>query len=99
MDLERRIEAGYAEERPDFLGSLLLWWPGGAWVEVASFRSEAETRAADARGFSEPLAALVEEWEAVAGVASTLALADPWVRRGRPGEPVAPPRTPGSSGR
>lgn len=78
MALERRIEEGFTTERPDFLGSLLLWWPGGEWLEVASFTSEAETRAADAAPLPPALAALVEEWEAVAGPSPALALPAPW---------------------
>jgi hypothetical protein len=77
MELERQLEQSFAAERPDFLGSLLIWWPDGAWLEVASFTSEADVRAADARPLSPTVEALISAWEEVARPSSQLDLADP----------------------
>ncbi len=78
MDLERRIEDGFAIERPDFMGSLLVWWPGGRWLEVAYFKTEAETRAAEQKGHSHELDELFAKWQMLAAPSSYLDLTEPW---------------------
>lgn len=79
MELEREIETGFVTERPDFLGSVLAWWPDGNWVEVACFRSEAEARAAERRGLSPALQEVFADWQALAAPSSYLDLGDPWL--------------------
>jgi hypothetical protein len=79
MELEREIERGFASERPDFLGSFLAWWPDGEWVEVASFRSEAETRAAERDGLSPELQEVFADWQSLAAPSSYLDISEPWL--------------------
>ncbi|HUQ64096.1 MAG TPA: hypothetical protein VM121_10105 [Acidimicrobiales bacterium] len=81
MELEREIEDGFAIERPDFTGSLLAWWPEGRWLEVAYFRSEEETRAAEQKGLSPELSELFAKWQTLAAPSSYLDLTEPWVLR------------------
>lgn len=78
MQLERELEHSFSAERPDFLGSLLLWWPDGAWMEVASFTSADDVRAGDARSLPPSVEELVASWEEVAGRTSQLDIAAPW---------------------
>lgn len=79
MELERQIEKGFINERPDFIGSMLVWWPEGTWLEVAYFSSEAETRAAEQRGLSNDLTELFSEWQALAAPSSYRDLSEPWL--------------------
>lgn len=79
MELERAIEDGFAIERTDFTGSLLAWWPEGRWLEVAYFRSEEETRAAEQKGLSPELSELFAKWQTLAAPSSYLDLTEPWL--------------------
>jgi hypothetical protein len=80
MALERQLEhGGFMTDRPDFIGSTLVFWDDGGWVEGAYFTSEAEVRAGEARGLSPDVAAVFERWRAVAAPESYLDLTDPWL--------------------
>jgi hypothetical protein len=79
MELEREIEKGFTTERPDFLGSFLAWWRDGTWVEVACFRSEAETRTAEQNGLSRELQDVFMDWQCLAAPSSYLDISDPWL--------------------
>ncbi|MDP9075002.1 MAG: hypothetical protein M3N98_12730 [Actinomycetota bacterium] len=70
MVLEREIERGFVKERPDFIGSMLVWWESGAWLEVAYFSSEEQTRAAEQSGLSEGLTNVFSEWQGLAAPSS-----------------------------
>ena len=82
MVLERQLEQRFAAERPDFLGSQIIWWADGSWLEVAYFTSEDDLRAADARGLSPEVEELVSAWEGVARPSAQLDLADPFLSSG-----------------
>ncbi len=79
MELERHIEKGFLTERPDFIGSMLVWWPDGSWLEVAYFCSEAETRAAEHRGTSAELTKIFAEWRGLAAPSSYFDINQPWM--------------------
>jgi hypothetical protein len=80
MRLERELEnGGFMTDRPDFIGSTLVFWPDGAWVEVAYFTSEGEVREGEKRGLSPRVAAVFDEWQRVAAPTSYLDLTDPWL--------------------
>jgi hypothetical protein len=79
MRLERELEhGGFTVERPDFIGSTLVFWTDGAWLEVAYFTSEADVRAGEQRGLSPSTAAIFDQWQRVAAPFSYLDLTDPW---------------------
>ena len=79
MRLERELERGrFVADRPDFVGSTLVFWTDGGWLEVAYFTSEAQVREAEARGLSPEVATIFDNWQRVAVPASYLDLADPW---------------------
>ncbi len=77
MVLEREIERGFVKERPDFIGSMLVWWDSGAWLEVAYFSSEEQTRAAEQSGLSEGLTNVFSEWQGLAAPSSYFDLTQP----------------------
>jgi hypothetical protein len=52
----------YAEARPDFLGSLRIWEPGGRLTVVDSFTSEAEARAGEAASPSAEAKEAYQAW-------------------------------------
>ncbi len=79
MDLERRLEPGFVAERPDFIGSLLVWWDDGTWVEVAYFTSEDEARAGEERGLSPQVSDVFAKWQQVAAASSFLDVTEPWL--------------------
>jgi hypothetical protein len=75
MHLQRELEYAFSAERPDFLGSLILWWSDGAWMELASFTSADDVRAGDAAPLPPRVEELVAAWEVVAGRSSQLDIA------------------------
>jgi hypothetical protein len=77
MHLERQLEQRFAAERPDFLGSMLVWWADGTWLEMAYFTSEADVRAGDASVLPPDVRQLVAAWEDVARPSSQLELINP----------------------
>ena len=79
MDLERQLESGFLDDRPDFIGSFLIWCGNGSWVEVAYFTSEEAARAGEARGFSPDVGALFAQWQQVAVPSSYLDLTEPLI--------------------
>ena len=78
MQLERELEHRFAIDRPDFIGSTIVFWTDGAWLEVAYFTSETQVREGEARGLSPEAATIFDQWQRVAAPASYLDLADPW---------------------
>ena len=77
--IDAELQESFMAERPDFLGSLLLWWEGGQWLEVVYFSSEADARAGEAKGGSPEGEALFARWQDVAKPESFLDLTDPWL--------------------
>lgn len=79
MHLERQLEQGFLDHRPDFIGSTLVWWRNGTWLEAAYFTSEAEVRAGEARGLSPALDELFAQWQQLASPSLYLDLGKPWL--------------------
>ncbi len=65
--------------RPDLLGSTTVWLPGGRYADVAYFTSEADARAGEAKPLPDDIAALMSEWQAIAGEITYLDLTEPWL--------------------
>jgi hypothetical protein len=79
MRLERELEhGGFMAARPDFIGSTIVFWTDGAWLEVAYFTSEAKAREGEKRAFSPGVATIFDEWQRVAAPSSYFDLSDPW---------------------
>lgn|GEM_PF-199387 len=82
MELERQLEPRLAADRPDFLGSQIVWWTDGSWLEVAYFTSEDDVRAGDALPVAPEVEELTAAWEDVARPSAQSDLADPYLSTG-----------------
>lgn len=79
-ELEKALEQGIAEGRPDLIGASRVWHEGGRFTEVAYFTSEAAAREGEARAVPEEVGPAMAEWERIMGDLEYLDLPDPWLR-------------------
>lgn len=77
--LVHEIERLAPEHRPDILGAGMAWHGDGRFTEIVWFTSEADARAAEARGVDEDLREKFAAWETGTEDLVFWDLHDPWL--------------------
>jgi hypothetical protein len=78
-DLEREADPILSKERPDLLGSVIIYFPDNSFTQVAYFTSEADARAAESRPMPDEIMSKFAEWETLMSVDRYLDISEPWL--------------------
>jgi hypothetical protein len=76
--LEAEVEDLFQQWRPDFIGGLRVWEPGGTLTGVDYFTSVEEARAGEASAPPPGLAEKFGEWQGLLSEVSWYDITDPW---------------------
>lgn len=70
-----------ADARPDLIGSVTAWYPGGEYIEAAYFTSEDDARAGERKEMTPEMAERFARFQDLWHVDRYLDISEPWLIR------------------